>query len=404
MGERLGLAIIDIRQPVNMLDLGFHYGAISSYDSRQITVTAGEMRTRYQGHFSYDDYNVYGQLTGITQTRGGATVFSVTGLYLDAYEFAWMLDDEDAGGILSAVLAGADRISGSAGHDTLVGLAGNDTVLGNGGNDLIDGGRGSDLMQGGAGNDRYVVDTTLDRVVEAAGGGIDLVTSWVDHRLGLHVEHLTLAGAAVEGIGNALANRITGTAGNNVLGGGFGADTLIGGMGNDLYRVDATDVILEAAGAGIDTVETAASHTLAIPLEHLRLVGTAAIDGTGNGGNNAIWGNAAANTLRGQAGHDVLNGNGGNDVLIGGAGNDQLTGGAGADRFVFAAGRDVVTDFQDGVDVIVIDRAALGVASAAQVIAACAEQNGDVLLTLGGHALIVRDTTIDAFRDSFLLQ
>lgn len=396
-----------------MLKLGFHYGVITSYDSRQITVTAGEIRTRYQGHFNYDDYDVYGQLTGISQTRGGATVFSVTGLYLDAYEFKRMWDYEDGDAILNLVLRGPDRISGSGGSDTLVGLSGNDTLLGNAGYDLIggglgadliDGGRGNDLMQGDAGDDRYVVDSGLDRVAEAAGGGVDLVMASVSHQLAAQVEHLTLTGAAIHGSGNALANRITGTAGHNALAGGQGADTLIGGAGNDLYRIDATDVIREVAGGGMDRVETAASHTLGSAMENLTLTGTAAVHATGNAGANGLWGNSAANVLKGLSGDDALSGQGGGDVLIGGVGNDQLTGGSGADRFVFAWGRDVITDFQDGLDVIVIDRAALGVTTVAEVIEACVVQNGDVLLSLAGQALVVRNTTLDDFADSLLLQ
>lgn len=407
------MATIDIRQPLNMLALGSHYGVISSYDSRQITVTAGEMRTRYQGYFSYDDDDVYGQLTGISQTRGGATVFSITGLYLDAYAFKRMWDYGDGDDIMGVVLRGSDRISGSGGSDALLGLSGNDTMLGNAGydlidggigNDLIDGGQGNDRMQGAAGNDRYVVDSGLDRVVEAVGGGVDLVVASVSHQLAAQVEHLTLTGAAVHGSGNALANRITGTAGHNVLAGGQGADTLIGGTGNDLYRIDAADVIREVKGGGMDRVETAASHALGSAMENLTLIGTAAVNATGNAGANALSGNGAANVLKGLWGDDVLAGHGGKDVLIGGLGDDQLTGGGGADRFVFAWGRDVVTDYQDGLDVIVIDRAALGVATTAEVIDACVERNGDVLLSLAGQALVVRDTTIDALADSLLLQ
>jgi Ca2+-binding RTX toxin-like protein len=56
-----------------------------------------------------------------------------------------------------------------------------------------------------------------------------------------------------------------------------------------------------------------------------------------------ITGDATANILTGGSGADILEGKGGNDVL---------TGGAGADTFVFAAGsgNDRITDFQSGVD------------------------------------------------------
>ena len=61
--------------------------------------------------------------------------------------------------------------------------------------------------------------------------------------------------------------------------------------------------------------------------------------------------------LTGGAGFDVLNGGSGDDMLTGGASWDVLTGGAGADQFVFTwgVGPDFITDFQQGVDKIVLD-------------------------------------------------
>ena len=38
------------------------------------------------------------------------------------------------------------------------------------------------------------------------------------------------------------------------LDGGAGADILAGGAGNDTYDIDATDSVVEAVGAGVDTV------------------------------------------------------------------------------------------------------------------------------------------------------
>jgi serralysin len=76
-------------------------------------------------------------------------------------------------------------------------------------------------------------------------------------------------------------------------------------------------------------------------------------------GNDKLTGNDSANRLASGAGSDTLVGNGGNDTLIGGAGKDYLTGGSGADSFAFSAGdsalgadRDIVTDFEKGIDKI----------------------------------------------------
>ena len=86
-----------------------------------------------------------------------------------------------------------------------------------------------------------------------------------------------------------------------------------------------TDVIIENAGEGFDTVVSSVSYTLGNNLEILLLTENAA-NGTGNSLNNAILGNAANNILSGGAGNDILLGGSGNDLLVGGDGNDQLDG------------------------------------------------------------------------------
>ena len=81
----------------------------------------------------------------------------------------------------------------------------------------------------------------------------------------------------------------------------------------------------------------------------------------GTSGNDIIAGDGLANTINGAGGNDLLFGAAGNDKLTGGAGRDLLAGGAGGDTFVFAAvaqsgttagTRDVIADFQHGIDKI----------------------------------------------------
>ncbi|WP_017294026.1 S8 family serine peptidase [Geminocystis herdmanii] len=180
----------------------------------------------------------------------------------------------------------------------------------------------------------------------------DTLSSNTTTTLPAGVENLTLTGTGnINGTGNAGNNRMTGNSGNNRLNGGDGNDTLIGGAGNDtlsggtgadsmvggpgddLYGVDnPSDVIIELANQGIDTVNSSITYTLGANLENLTLTGTANISGTGNTLNNVI---------RGNSGNNRLNGGDGNDTLIGGAGNDTLSGGTGADSMVGGPGDDL---------------------------------------------------------------
>jgi len=146
-------------------------------------------------------------------------------------------------------------------------------------------------MKGGSGNDTYIVDNILDRTVESAGGGDDLVKSSVTFGLDNFVEFLTLTGSGnINGTGNALNNVIIGNSGNNVITGGFGGDTLTGGGGNDTFAY--TDRFHSSSSGGVDTIMDFASgdkidlsgidaNTLAGGNNAFSYVGSAAFSGIG---------------------------------------------------------------------------------------------------------------------------
>jgi trimeric autotransporter adhesin len=205
------------------------------------------------------------------------------------------------------------------------------------------------ILMGGGGHDTYVIGPNGDDdiLVETAGGGIDRVMAAHDYRLPDYIENLTLLDLAVPdfqsfllipygsseqsvaGYGNELNNTLVGGRINNLLDGWFGADTLIGGLGEDTYIVDNIgDVVVEQVSEGTDSVLSAVSYQLSANVENLTLTGTAAIDGVGNALNNDIRGNDASN------------------VLDGGAGDDGLLGFGGADTYRFGrgSGRDTVMD------------------------------------------------------------
>lgn len=200
--------------------------------------------------------------------------------------------------------------------------------FGLGGNDLMDGGAGADVMAGGQGNDQYMVDDAADVIIESAGAGHDLVRSSMDYTLGNHLEDLELTGTtAIHAVGNSGSNSLRGNTAANRLDGAAGADFMAGGPGNDTYVADnEADVAYELANEGVDLVLSTATFTLGANVENLQLLGTAAINGAGNGLNNLLTGNSAANVLGGGAGDDVLNAGAGSDKLYGGEGSDVLNG------------------------------------------------------------------------------
>jgi Ca2+-binding RTX toxin-like protein len=258
----------------------------------------------------------------------------------------------------------AVNATGNALDNVLTGNSAANTLNGGLGNDTLNGGAGADTLAGGVGNDVYVIDDPADLVIENANEGADTVQSAISHTLAANVENLTLTGAsAINGVGNALDNVLTGNAADNVLAGGLGndtmnggagIDTLIGGAGNDVYVVDTTtDVITENANEGSDTVQSSVTIALAANLESLVLIGSAAIDGTGNNLDNTLTGNSADNVLNGAAGADTIVGGAGNDRLDGGIGNDTMLGGTGNDVYaVDSVGDNLLENPNEGIDVV----------------------------------------------------
>lgn len=217
-----------------------------------------------------------------------------------------------------------NTLNGGALDDILNGLGGNDTLNGGTGWDTLDGGTGNDRMVGGGGSDVYYVDSLGDVVVEtdavAATGGVDLVdTSLAAYVLGANVENgrISATGAA-DLTGNALDNFLIAGAGNNVIRGSYGIDTVSYATALAGVTVDLGIVAAQATGgSGSDTL---------INIENL----------TGSDFDDALTGSAVDNALRGGDGDDTLVGGLGNDVLDGGRGSDWLDGGAGTDTASYA--------------------------------------------------------------------
>ncbi|MHC8372069.1 M10 family metallopeptidase C-terminal domain-containing protein [Pseudomonas sp. MDT1-85] len=198
-------------------------------------------------------------------------------------------------------------------------------ITGNAANNVLDGAAEADSMSGGDGNDTYYVDNADDTVIEtnstAVLGGVDSVhSSLAAYTLGNNVERLYVdSTGAANGTGNALDNTLFAGAGNNVLDGRDGIDTVsyeraLSGVTVNL----STSAQQNTVGSGLDTLKFCEN-----------LTGSAYAD--------SLSGNSAANVLNGGAGNDTLVGGSGNDRLIGGAGTDNLTAGTGADTYALGA-------------------------------------------------------------------
>jgi Ca2+-binding RTX toxin-like protein len=249
----------------------------------------------------------------------------------------------------------AGQNTGGAGFDymfssdieNLTGSAFADNLTGNIIANLIDGGAGADTMTGGNGNDSYAVRNLGDLVVETifstAVGGVDTALAYYGgYALTANVENGRIMFSATGAlVGNALHNTIYSGAGNNVLNGGAGRDTV-----SYLYATSGVNVDLGLTGA--QATGGSGSDTL-VNMENL----------TGSNFADTLLGNDVANVLTGGAGEDSL---------TGGLGKDSLTGGLGADRFYFNATAesgidnltwDRITDFQtaqgDLIDLSAID-------------------------------------------------
>ena len=103
----------------------------------------------------------------------------------------------------------------------------------------------------------------------------------------------------------------------NQLSANTGRITLVGGPLDDTYIVyNPTDIVVEGAGGGIDTVKTWCSgFILPANVESLTPMGNANASATGNAADNLIVGNA---------GTDRITTGGGNDVLVAGTGADYF--------------------------------------------------------------------------------
>jgi len=231
-----------------------------------------------------------------------------------------------------------------SGNDDMQGTAQNDLLVGFAGHDNIFGGDGADSLDGGSGNDHL-----YGQSANGGNDGNDLI------------------------FGGDGADYLQGNAGNDSLDGGAGSDRIQGGRDNDSIR----------GGTGNDSIN-------------------------GNLGNDTIDGGAENDSLRGGQGNDSILGGDGNDHIQGDLGADSLSGGAGTDIFIFGGGSavfagstaDVVTDFQDGVDVLSIGYAPAAVLTGSAASFSAAATSAQQLFD--GHAGTSEVAAIKVGSDTYI--
>ncbi len=215
-------------------------------------------------------------------------------------------------------------LTGTSAADRLSGLAGNDTLHGGTGDDVMNGGAGRDLALF-TGSDSIHVDLA-NRARQATGQGNDVLNQ---------IENLLTGNADDTLYGNADANVLNASDGNDFIDGRDENDSLYGGDGQDtVIGSNGDDLVI--GGTGSDVVRGAFGNDQVF----------------GGSGDDTTFGGRGDDTINGDAGHDVLYGLADGDILTGGTGNDTLSGGFGADTFIFVVGdgQDTITDFVTGDD------------------------------------------------------
>jgi serralysin len=223
-------------------------GDVTVATATRFTLQDGAWQDDFTGQFTYaNDAITGGTLTSWKQSVSGQMVFDVTGFSLPVTQFVTWATTNNNEAAKSAILAGADAITGSAAADRMRGYAGNDTIEGGGGLDYLRGDDGDDSMSGGAEFDDLHGNVGNDTV--AGGLGSDWVVGGKDNDL--------LLGDDGDDIvyGNLGADTGSGGAGNDIVRGGQDNDSLSGGAGADWISGDrGADTLSGGAGADLFNV------------------------------------------------------------------------------------------------------------------------------------------------------
>ncbi|SEW32406.1 Ca2+-binding protein, RTX toxin-related [Cognatiyoonia koreensis] len=317
---------------------------------------------------------------------------------------------------------GDDTIYGTAGANTIRTYGGDDRVYAGRGSDRVELGSGNDFVRVGGGRETFEGGSGTDYIsYYASSGGItanlatdEISGSWATNDVIKDFEGISGSKTGGDSItGTSGANTIRTYGGDDKVAAGGGADKVFLGDGDDYVRVGGGRETFEG-GSGRDYISYFDSPDgIRIDLrddEVSKAWATndkiADFEGASGSrtGDDTMLGTNGANVLRSYGGDDKLYGRGGADRLYGGdgkdfmdggSGSDLLYGGAGADVFEFDRGEgvDIVKDFQNNVDTVVLDGFDLTKAEALDL----AKQVGsDVVFDFGsGGKLTIEEVTVN---------
>ncbi|MBY0339399.1 MAG: FG-GAP-like repeat-containing protein [Acetobacteraceae bacterium] len=242
--------------------------------------------------------------------QGNDTVSFAAGNYANGVTVSLTAFGAQQTGAGSKTLSGFEHATGSSLGDTLTGNVATNTLAGLAGDDTLNGMGGDDVLNGGTGNDTASYEGQGPSTVSLAVAGPQTVSVFGGADTLISIENLQ------------------GSSGNDTLGGNAGDNVLDGGQGVDT-------VTYAHAGAGVTVslkLQGQAQNTLGDGVDTLigfeRLQGSAFADTlTGD-----LGGNASVSQVQGLAGHDTLiDGNA--------AGQTRFLGGMGIDTYVANAAR-----------------------------------------------------------------
>lgn len=197
------------------------------------------------------------------------------------------------------------------------------------------------------------ISTITDTSEMALGGAVGLRAAILDGDHYLFVSGIDEDGVSAFAIGSngSLSHEATiFDSAELALDGAYGLEVFASPDGSTSYLAvagfDEDGISLFNLNSVFSEVETAVEG------EDDRIVGGTRDDTLlGGEGDDTLFGNLGDDLINGGNGDDSIQGGVGDDTLFGGRGSDTLTGGDGADIFRMSSS-DIVTDFEDGVDLI----------------------------------------------------